>query len=183
MVKITIIDTDYCKDEYYKSRVKKTDYFIGRNISCRLNSQLLRKIYNASGYNWHLIITLFKNEDYVWWSYVNYQHNCKLRRFIDIMEMEQSIDSGCPPNIISIIELINMNCYFNLRIRYFFSLMSWAHKIFIYYNRFYRYRRNNRLFGKKEHLDTKNGYKLHFVAYFYHRQFTGVKLNKNHLRF
>ena len=88
MVKITIIDTDYSKDEYYKSRVKETIYFIGRNISCRLNSQLLREIYQRSGYNWHLILTLFRNEDYVWWSYVNYQYNRKLRQFIDILEME-----------------------------------------------------------------------------------------------
>ena len=180
MTKITIIDTDYSKDQYYKTRIEKTSYFIGRNISCRLNSQLLKRIYQQSGYNWHLILTLFRNEDYVWWSYVNYQKNRRLRIFIDILEMEHSTNNGCPANIISIIELINMNCYFNARIRYFYSLMSWAHKIFIYYNRFYRYRKNNALFGKKEHLNTKNGHKLHFIAYMYHRQFTGVKLNKNY---
>ena len=183
MLLINIIKRDYNKDEYYKTRVKRTSYFIGKNISCRLNSELLKKIYIRSGYNWHLILTLFHQEDYIWWSYVNYQENCKLRRFIDIIEMEYSTDSGCPPNIISIIQLINTNCYFNRRIRYYFSLMSWAHKIFIYYNRFYRYRKNNRLFGKKEHLNTRNGHKLHFIAYIYHRQFTGVKLNKNHLRY
>ena len=181
MVKITIFDSNYSKDEYYKSRVKETTYFIGRNISCRLNSQLLREIYQGSGYNWHLILTLFRNEDYVWWSYVNYQYNRKLRQFIDILEMEHRIDRGCPHNIIRIIEIINMNCYFNRRIRYFFSLMSWAHKIFIYYNRYYRYKKNNKLFGKKEHLSTKNGYKMHFTAYMYHRQYTGARLNKNHL--
>ena len=183
MVKIKIIDTDYSKEKYYKSRVKKTAYFLGREISCRLNSQLLKRIYHGSGYNWNLILTLFRNEDYVWWSYVNYQENRKLRRFIDILEMEYKIDSGCPHNIIRIIEIINMNCYFNRRIRYFFTLMSWAHGIFIYYNRFYRYRKNNKLFGKKEHLCIKNGHKLHFVAYMYHRQRTGARLDRNHLRY
>ena len=183
MIRIITYDSDYSKDEYYKSKVKKTAYFIGRSISCRLNSELLKTIYIRSGYNWHLILTLFRNEDYIWWSYVNYQENQKLRRFIDILEMEHRIDRGCPHNIIRIIEIINMNCYFNRRIRYFFSLMSWAHKIFIYYNRYYRYKKNNRLFSKKEHLNTKNGHKLHFIPYMYHRQFTGARLNKNHLRY
>ena len=182
MTKITILNTDYSKDRYYKYRVKETTYFIGRKISCRLNSQLLRKIYHRSGYNWHLILTLFRNEDYVWWSYVNYHENRKLRVYIDILEMEHSIDSGCPTNIIHIIELINMNTYFNRRIRYFYALMSWAHKIFIYYNRFYRYQRNNTLFGMKQHLNIRNGHKLHFIAYMYHRQYTGARLNRNHLR-
>ena len=183
MVKITILNTDYSKDEYYKAKVKETAYFLGRRISTRINSELLRKIYNASGYNWHLILTLFRNEDYVWWSYVNYQENRKLRRFIDILGMEHRIDCGCPHNIIKIVEIININCYFNRRIRYFFTLMSWAHKIFIYYNRYFRYKKNNRLFGKKEHLNTRNGHKLHFVAYMYYRQSTGARLDKNHLRY
>ena len=182
MVKISIFEFDYSKDQYYKSLVKKTDYFIGREISCRLNQEILKKIH-LSGYNWHLILTLFRNEDYIWWSYVNYQENRKLRQFIDILEMEHRIDRGLPLNIIKIIEIINISCYFNRRIRYFFSLMSWAHKIFIYYNRYYRYKKNSTLFGKKEHLSTKNAHKLHFIPYMYHRQYTGAKLNKNHLRY
>ena len=183
MVKISIFENDYSKDQYYKSRVIKTAYFIGSSTSCRLNAELLGKIYYSSGYNWQLISTLFRNEDYVWWSYVNYQENRKLRRFIDILEMEHRIDRGCPRNIIRIIEIINMNCYFNRRVRYFFSLMSWAHKFFIYYNRYYRYKKNNKLFGKNEHLSTRNGHKLHFTAYMYHRQYTGARLNRNHLRY
>ena len=101
MVKITIIDTDYSKEEYYNRRVKETNYFTGRKISSRsntellekiytqshcdwkLNTELLKRIYIRSGYNWHLILTLFQNEDYIWWSYINYEQNRKLRRFID----------------------------------------------------------------------------------------------------
>ena len=95
----------------------------------------------------------------------------------------QPCQLGYPFNIIRIVELINRYSYFNQRIRYYFALMSWAHNIFIYYNRYYRYHKNNRLFGKKEHLNLKHGYKLHFVAYMYHRQFTAVKLDRNHLRY
>ena len=173
----------YNKDEYYKQKVKQTAYIFQQwKLSSRIYLDLLTRIYNRSGYNWSLISIQFRNEDYIWWSYITYQENRKLRRFIDILEMEQACDRGCPHNIIRIIEIINMNCYFNRRIRYFFVLMSWAHNIFIYYNRYYRYLSNNRLFGKKEHLNIKNGHKLHFIAYMYHRQYTGTKLNKNHLR-
>ena len=170
------------KEEYYRRRVKQTSYFTQEwKIASRINLDLLRKIYNRSGYNWSLILIQFRNEDYVWWSYNTYQ--CpNLRRFIDILEMEQACDRGYPKNIIRIVEIINSYTYFNRRIRYFFTLMSWAHNIFIYYNRYYRYQANNRLFGIKQQLNIKNGHKLHFVAYMYHRQYTGVKLNRNHLR-
>ena len=174
---------EYNKDEYYKRKVKQTAYIFQQSkLSSRIYFDLLKRIYNRSGYNWSLISIQFRNEDYIWWSYITYQENPKLRRFIDILEM-QACDHGCPQNIIKIVKIINMNCYFNHRIRYFFTLMSWAHNIFIYYNRYYRYRKNNRLFGEKEHLDPKNGHKLHFVAYMYHRQYTGARLNKNHLRY
>ena len=170
------------KDYYYNQRVKQTSYISQEwKIASRINFNLLKKIYNRSGYCWSLISIQFRNEDYVWWSYITYQ-NPKLRRFIDILEMEHACDRGCPPNIIRIVEIINMNSYFNRQIRYFFTLMSWAHNIFIYYNRYYRYQKNNRLFGKKQHLDTKNGHKTHFIAYIYHRQYTGARLDRNHLR-
>ena len=97
--------------------------------------------------------------------------------------MDYKCDMGCPHNILAIVELINMNTYFNRRIRYFFTLMSWAHNIFIYYNRFYRYLQNDKLFGKKQCLAIKHRHKLHFVAFICHRQYTGVKLGKNNLRF
>ena len=53
----------------------------------------------------------------------------------------------------------------------------------MYYNRYYRYLSNDRKFGKKKFLKGRHSHKLHLIACLYHRQFTGVKLNKNHLRY
>ena len=171
------------KDHYYTQRIKNTAYmFQERKTSNVRYLDLLRRIYNRSGYDWSLIVVQFKNEDYIWWSYINFRESRTLNRFIDKLEMRSS-DSGLPQKIIKIVELINKQTYFNRRIRYYFALMSWAHNIFLYYNRYYRYKKNNRLFNKKEHLSLKNGYKLHFVAYMYHRQFTGARLDRNHLRY
>ena len=178
-----LCNKEYSKDEYYTWRVKQAAYiFQEYKRSSGIYLDLLRRIYHRSGYDWSLILIQFRNEDYIWWSYITYQQSRELRRFIDILEM-QSCDKGYPRNIIKIVEIINSHCYFNRRIRYFFTLMSWAHNIFIYYNRYYRYLKNNRLFGLKEHLDLRNGHKLHFVAYMYHRQYTGARLNRNHLRY
>ena len=174
---------EHSKDQYYAQRVKKTAYIMQENKwSCFIYHNLLKRIYYRSGYDWPLIKIQFRNEDYIWWSYITYKESRTLHRYIDKLEMYQC-NLGFPQNIIKIIELINTHCYFNKRIRYFFTLMSWASNIFIYYNRYYRYKKNNKLFGKKEHLNVKHSHKLHFVAYMYHRQLTGVKLDKNHLRY
>ena len=187
--------------QYIRKENKKEKYYIGKilyynkriEISAYIKEQskvsrgiyypLLQKIYSKSGYNWYLVTNQFPYEDYIWWSYTNYSENRKLRKYIDDLEMDYKTDMGCPHNIIAIVELINMNTYFNRRIRYFFTLMSWAHNIFIYYNRFYRYLKNDKLFGKKQRLAIKHHHKLHFVAFICHRQYTGVKLGKNNLRF
>ena len=174
---------EYSKDKYYTQRVKETAYiFKEYKLSALIYQNLLQKIYHRSGYDWSLISIQFRNEDYIWWSYITFRQTRTLARFTDVLEM-QSCDLGYPKNIIKIVELINLHCYFNRRIRYFFTLMSWASNIFIYYNRYYRYRKNNRLFGKKEHLNLKHGHKIHFIAYMYHRQYTGHRLDKNHLRY
>ena len=174
---------EYSKDKYYRRRVKETHYiFQEYKLSSLIYQDLLRRIYHRSGYDWSLILIQFRNEDYIWWSSVTYKESRTLNRFIDKLEMF-SCNLGYPQNIIKIVELINLHSYFNRRIRYFYILMSWASNIFIYYNRYYRYQKNNRLFGKKEHLNLKHAHKLHFVAYMYHRQYTGVRLDKNHLRY
>ena len=178
-----INNKEYNKDKYYTQRVKETAYiFQEYKLSSVIYRDLLWKIYHRSGYDWSLILIQFRNEDYIWWSYVTYKQSRALARFIDILEME-SCNLGYPQNIIKIVEIINFHCYFNRRIRYFYTLMSWANNIFIYYNRYYRYQKNNRIFDKKVHLNLKHGHKLHFVLFLYHRQVTGVKLNKNHLRY
>ena len=169
---------------YYNKKVETSAYIKNQSkISRKKYYPLLQKIYSKSGYNWYLITVQFSYEDYIWWSYTNYNENRQLRKYIDDLEMEYKTDLGCPNNIIHIVELINMNTYFNRRIRYFFTLMSWAHNIFIYYNRFYRYLKNDKLFGKTRYLAIKHSHKLHFVPFMYHRQLTGVKLNKNNIHF
>ena len=174
---------EYSKDRYYEQRIKKTAYiFQERKFSYFIYRDLLKRIYYRSGYDWAVVKLHFRNEDYIWWSYITFKESRTLNRFIDKLEM-WSCNRGCPQNIITIIELLNKHSYFNRRIRYYFTFMSWAHNIFIYYNRYYRYQKNKRLFGKKEHLSLKHGHKLHFVAYMYHRQFTAVRLDRNHLRY
>ena len=177
------IKKEYNKEQYYMLKVKESAYiFRGYRLSSVIYQDLLKRIYNRSGYVWSLILFQFQNEDYVWWSWVNFVQNRRLTKLVDELEM-MPCDRGYPKNIIYIIETINLHCYFNKRIKYFFTLITWASNIFIYYNRYYRYKQNNRLFGKKEHLSLKNGYKLHFVAYLNHRQYTGHRLDKNHLHF
>ena len=75
-----------------------------------------------------------------------------------------------------------MTC-FNARIRYYFYILDWGQKIFLYYNRYYRYLSNERKFGKKKILKKKNSYKVHFIPYIYHRQLTGIRSDRNHLRY
>ena len=142
----------YSKDQYYAQRIKKTAYIMQENKwSCVIYRNLLRKIYNRSGYDWSLITTQFRNEDYIWWSYVTYKESRTLNRFIDKLEMH-SCNLGFPQNIIKIVKLINAHCYFNQRIRYYFTLMSWGHNIFIYYNRYYRYQKTTNYLVKRDIL-------------------------------
>ena len=176
------IRKEYNKDTYYTQRIKQSAYiFKSYRLSSVIYRDLLQKIYLRSGYVWSIISLKFHNEDYIWWSYTNFIENRRLMRLVDELEM-LPCNRGYPKNIIYIIEMINLHCYFNKRIRYFFIMMSWGSNIFIYYNRYYRYKVNNRLIGKKEHVNLKNCHKLHFVAYINRRQYTGSRLDRNHLR-
>ena len=172
------------KAKCYNEEIEKLKHIKKQSIiSRRIYYPLLQEMYNRSGYNFYLISNQFPYEDYVWWSYTNYNTNRTLRKYIDDLEMNYKTDSGCPRNIIRIVEIINMNTYFNQRIRYFFTLLSWAHNIFIYYNRFYRYLKNDKLFGKKTRIAIRHGHKLHFIRFISYRQNTGIKINKNNLKF
>ena len=83
--------------------------------------------------------------------------------------------------------LINKMTCFNARIRYYFYVLDWSQKIFLYYNRYYRYLANERKFNKKKIMEKimekRNSYKVHFIPYIYHRQLTGSRLDRNHLRY
>ena len=80
-----------------------------------------------------------------------------------------------------VVEFVNKITYFNKDIKHFISILSWSHELIIYYDRYYRYLRNERLFGKKKFLNYKNGYKLHLISYIKKRELTGCRLNKNHM--
>ena len=107
------VKKEYNKDQYYTRKVKESAYiFQGYRLSSVIYQDLLRKIYNRSGYVWSVISFQFQNEDYIWWSWTNFIQNRKLSRLADELEM-MSCDHGCPKNIIYIIEIINLHCYFN----------------------------------------------------------------------
>ena len=73
-----------------------------------------------------------------------------------------------------------MNTYFNKEIRRFAWILTWKKDVFKYYNRYYRYLNNEKLFGKKKFLNYKNGHKLHLILCIKNRELTGLRLNKNH---
>ena len=120
-------------------------------------------------------------EDYIWWSYPNIRQN----EVFDLINCQICFkrDNGVPKGIMFIVEFINKNTYFNKEIKHFISILSWTTEIFLYYHRFYRMLSNERLFGKKNFLNYKNGHKLHFISYIKHRELTGCRLNKIHMVF
>ena len=79
---------EYSKDQYYAQRIKETAHIFQENKwSSFIYRDLLRKIYYRSGYDWSLITVQFRNEDYIWWSYITYKESRTLNRFIDKLEM------------------------------------------------------------------------------------------------
>ena len=90
-------------------------------------------------------------------------------------------NNGLPKNILFIVYFVNSLTYFNAKIRYCFRVLHWNKKIFLYYNRYYRYLENEKRFGKRKILPKRNNYKLHFIPYIYHRQFTGLRMKNNRL--
>ena len=86
--------------------------------------------------------------------YPNLKDNPKLERISNQLELEAKTDS-IPENIIFIVGLINAITCFNGRLRYYFYILHWGQKIFLYYNRYYRYQANDKKFGKKKVLKKK----------------------------
>ena len=139
------------------------------------------KYVRAQGYfDWRLI-TRINFEDYRWWSYPNFKTQDKLEIFADNLDLQTEI--GLPKNIMRIIEIINFNTYFIKEIRRFAWVVTWNQSIFKHYNRYYRYLNNEKLFGKKKFLNYRHGHKLHLISYLKKREWTGIRLNKNHLRY
>ena len=63
--------------------------------------------------------------------------------------MEFKLNNGLPKCIIKIVEVINMVTYFNKQIRQFAQILIFTQDVFKYYNRYYRYLGNEKLFNKK----------------------------------
>ena len=152
-------------------------YTVKENIS------LLKHIRQNCAFDWKLIQTITKyEEDYLWWSYPNFKQKEKFQSFSDELD-DLKTNNGIPKCIIKIVQLINEVTFFNKQIRRFVWAFTWSHKIFRYYNRYYRYLQNEGLFGKKKFLNNKHGHKLHFISYIKNRELTGIRLNKNHMVF
>ena len=118
----------------------------------------------------------------MWRFYPNLKENAKFETISNKLELRYKTNS-LPKNIIFIIGLVNTITCFNRRIRYYLYILHWNQRIFMYYNRYYRYLSNDKKFGKKNFFKYKHSHKLHFVAYMCHRQYTGARLDRNHLRY
>ena len=116
-----------------------------------------------------------------WRLYPRLKKNLKFERTNRQLVLSKT-NNGVPKNILFIVYLINSITCFSAKIRYCFSVLHWNKKIFLYYNRYYRYLGNEKRFGKKKILPKKYSYKVHFIPYIYRRQLTGMRIDKSHLR-
>ena len=157
------------------TRKKNKEYCV--RYQRQRNIIFLKRVKSRSYFHWRLIHSV-NYEDYIWWSYANFTRSNKFEIFCQQVQLEKN--SGLPKYIVKIIELINTSTYFNKEIRRFAFILTFGQDIFRYYNRYYRYLRNEKLFGRKKFLSYKNGHKLHFISCIKNREITGVRLNKNY---
>ena len=160
---------------HYDSR-KNRDYTSEDDI------KLLEYIKRKSRLDWKILLVNFKYEQYIWRFYPNLKENAKLETVSNKLEIDFKTNS-VPRNIIFIIGLVNAMTCFNKRVRYYLYLLHWNQRLFMYYNRYYRYLANEKKFRKKTILKKKHSHKLHLVACMHHRQLTGIRIEKNHLRY
>ena len=104
---------------------------------------ILKYVEMQSRLDFTIILINFKYEAYVWRFYPI------LKRNPIITETSQQLEStkrnnGLPKNIIFIVYLVNKMTCFNARVRFYFYILHWNQKIFVYYNRYYRYLANER---------------------------------------
>ena len=159
---------------HYDSR-KNSDYTSEDDI------ELLRYIKRKCKLDWRILLVNFKYEQYIWHFYPNLKENPKLETFSNKLELDFKTNST-PKNIIFIVGLVNAMTCFNDRLRYYLYILHWNQRLFMYYNRYYRYLANEKKFGKKTIFKKKHSHKVHLVACMYHRQLTGIRIEKNHLR-
>ena len=126
-------------------------------------------------------IEIVKYQNYLQWCSQTFERNQIFTLFNRELDSDLKRRNGLPKCIIKIVEIVNNVSYFNKQIRKFIQASSsiYCQRMFIYYNRYYRYLSNEKLFGKKIFLNVKHGHKLHFISYIKNREVTGVKINKN----
>ena len=142
----------------------------------------MKNIKRKSKLDCKILLLHFKYEQYIWRFYPNLKQNRKIEKITYQLEFEVGTCNSIPKNIVFIVGTINLLTCFNKRLRYYLWILHWSQKLFLYYNRFYRYLHNETKFGKTRTLKRKNSHKLHFIACIYNRQLTGIRLEKNHIR-
>ena len=126
----------------YDSR-KNKDYTSEDDI------ELLKNIKRKSKLDWTILLANFKYEQYIWRFYPNLKDNPKLETISNQLEVEGKRNS-IPENIVFIVGLINAMTCFNSRLMYYLYLLHWNQRIFIYYNRYYRYLANEKNLVKRQ---------------------------------
>ena len=145
--------------------------------------ELLAFVKEQSRTDWIVLINNFKYEQYVWRFYPTLKRNIKLDTFSRQLELSKT-NNGVPENIIFIVYLVNRTTCFNKRINFYFYILHWSQRIFLYYYRYYRYLSNEKKFNNKNKtLVKRNSYKVHFIPYIYRRQLTGCRIERNYLRY
>ena len=163
--------------DHYDSR-KNSKYITKQDL------ELLTYIKKQSKVDYIVSIVNFKYEQYVWRFYPTLKKDPKLSTFSQQLELSNR-NNGLPENIIFIVYLVNRTVCFNKRVKFFFFITHWNQRMFLYYDRYYRYLYNEKKFSKKKRklLPKRNSYKVHFIPYIYHRQLTGKRLQRNYLRY
>ena len=132
---------------HYDSR-KNRDYTSEDDIN------LLKYIKRKSKLDWRILLVNFKYEQYVWRFYPNLKENAKLETVSRQLEFDFKTNS-IPKNIMFIVSLVNTMTCFNKRLRYYLYILHWNQRLFMYYNRYYRYLANEKKFGKKNNVKEK----------------------------
>ena len=135
-------------------RYKRFDSRKNKDYISEDDIKLLEYIKKKSRTDWTILLINFRYEQYVWRFYPLLKRHLKFHTISRQLELDER-NNSIPNNFIFIVYLINRMTCFNARIRYYFYVLEWYQKIFLYYNRYYRYLGNERKFNKKRYLKRK----------------------------
>ena len=151
-----------------------------RKYTSKTDLELLEHIKKQSKLDWRILLINFRYEQFVWRFYPTLKRNIKFHTFSRQLELSKR-NNGLPKNILFIVYLVNRMTCFIARVRFYFYVLDWNQKIFLYYSRYYRYLGNEKKFGKKKILPKRYSYKVHFIPFICRRQLTGERIEKNHM--